>query len=203
VHRRSAIRAIGLGLALALTTATTVTAQADPSESPAPAVSLPAGPTITVTGVEYRFEGLPSSAPVGTTLELVNGGAEVHELVVYRKNDGVTESFEELLQLPDDEALTKVTMIGGLFAGPGQPAEGSFQLPQEGEYIALCFVPQGLTAIPTGGPDSTAVPEGTPHFLLGMVQTFAVTAAGSSPGPLPTAAPAPPASVAPEASPAA
>ncbi len=62
---------------------------------------------------------------------------------------------------------------------------------QEGEYIALCFIPQGTTempdfsaqaAPPSGAPAASAAPQGPPHLLLGMKQEFTVTAAGSEIG---------------------
>jgi hypothetical protein len=73
----------------------------DESASPAAA----AGPVIAVTAQDYHFEGLPSSVPAGTSLTQTNAGHEVHELLVVRKNDGVTDSFDELLALPEEEAL--------------------------------------------------------------------------------------------------
>lgn len=174
------------------------------AQSAAPVASIPAGPAITVVGTDYHFGGLPTSVPVGTTISFRNDGAELHEIVMFRKNDGVTQSFEELLQLPDEEALQYVTMVGEmpLFAAPGQTAEGVLTLTQEGEYIALCFVPQGMTEIPTESTDPSSIPSGPPHFSLGMVQPFTVTAAGTEPGPLPSDMPMAPMG-SPEASPAA
>lgn len=173
--------------------------------SSAPAASTPAGPAITVVGTDYHFGGLPTTVPAGTVLSFDNQGAELHEIVVFRKNDGVTQSFEELLQLPDEEALKYVTMVGEmpLFADPGQVAEGTLALAQEGEYIALCFVPQGMTALPTDPEASLdpALASAPPHFALGMVQTFTVTPAGTEVGPLPSAMPMGPMG-SPEASPA-
>jgi hypothetical protein len=71
----------------------------------------------------------------------------------------------------------------------------SLTLEQEGDYIALCFIPQGTTALPdfnapppSVDPAATQAPQGPPHFVLGMRQEFTVTAAGSSPGPIPPAA---------------
>ena len=179
-------------------------------ESASPAVA--AGPVIAVTAQDYHFEGLPSSVPAGTSLTLTNAGHEVHELLVVRKNDGVTESFDELLALPQEEALQKVTVTGILFAAPGESAAmgmdatgapspmTAITVAQEGEYLAICFIPQGTTempdfsaqaAPPSGAPAASAAPQGPPHFLLGMKQEFTVTAAGSAIGPIPSGAPAP------------
>jgi len=148
----------------------------------------------------------------------MNTGAEAHELIVARKNDGVTETWDELIAMPEEEAFAKVTTLGPLFANPGETAAfgigptgpapmTALTLEQEGEYIALCFIPQGTTELPDfsaeaaqASPDASTsqAPQGPPHFVLGMRQEFTVTPAGSSPGPLPPAASA----AAPEESPA-
>lgn len=168
---------------------------ASPAESPtgSPAAS-PTGETITVTGVDYAFEGVPTSVPVGTTFGFDNQGTELHEMAVFRKNDDVTMSFEEILQLPDAEAFTMVTPVGQAFSAPGEMAEGEVNLAQEGEYILLCFIPQGTIELPTESPGtspsaespgaSPAASPGPPHFVLGMLQQFQVTEAGSTPGPI-------------------
>lgn len=155
------------------------------AQSPAPSAAAGAAP-ITVVATDYAFSGLPTSVPAGTALALDNQGAEVHELLVARKKAGVTESWEELLQLPDAEAQAKVDIFGPIFADPGTVAEGTIVLEEEGEYIALCFVPQGMTAVPSGPPAPDAS-FGPPHVMLGMRQEFTVTAAGTDVGPLPSA----------------
>jgi plastocyanin len=163
----------------------------------APAVAHAEEGVITVIARDYAFEGLPTSVPAGTELGMTNQGAEFHELVVVRINDDVTESLEELLALPDEEALTKVTLLGmPLLADAGATAEGTLTLEQEGRYAALCFIPQGTAGHielpdPEAPPESQGMPEGIgdgpPHALLGMVQEFTVTAPGTTPGPLPEA----------------
>lgn len=201
MKQRRSLFMLSASAALAIAVAAPVMAQSPE----APAESAPAGPAITVVGTEYHFGGLPTTVPAGTVLSLDNQGAELHELIVARKNDGVTQSFEELLQLPDEEALQYVTVVGDgepLFAAPGAMAPGALTVAQEGEYIALCFIPQGFTEIP--GPDASIDPAllaAPPHFALGMIQTFTVTPAGTEVGPLPSALPMDHAS--PEASPAA
>jgi len=202
ISRRSLLTMSGTALLAVAVAAPALAQSPSASASMAPAASVPAGPTVAVIATEYHFGGLPTSVPVGTTLTLENQGVELHEMIIARKNDGVTQSFEELLALPNDEALAYVTPMEPLFAAPGEVAEGSIVLTQEGEYIALCFVPQGMAALP----DPSASPDpawatAPPHFALGMVQTFTVTAAGTEVGPLPSAAPmgsmAPAASTAP------
>jgi hypothetical protein len=136
-------------------------------------------PSVTVQAYEYAYRGLPSSVPVASSLAMVN---EVDELAVFRRNQGTTQSWEELLALPDDQALAFVTPIDASFALPGQSADHAVVLPQEGDYIAVCFVPQGLTSIPTDGGASPAASgaldpseapasapaSGPPHFTLGI-----------------------------------
>src|SRR5262245_44177156 len=108
-----ALAAMALTLVVALMSAIGVLAQrpspSPPAPSPAatvgasPAASpegpaLPPGPLVFVFGSEYQYTGLPASVPVGTQFGFSNRGAEVHEMVVFRRNEGTTESWEQLLQ---------------------------------------------------------------------------------------------------------
>lgn len=183
---------VSLRRSLALLAATvalgTVVAAPIAAQSPAPSAGA-AGQVVTVVATDYAFTGLPTSVPAGTELALDNQGSEVHELLIARKNPGITESWDELLALPDAEAQEKVTILGPIFSDPGTAADGTILLEDEGEYIALCFVPQGMTAIPSGSPSPDAS-FGPPHFMLGMRQEFTVTAAGTEMGPLASAGPA-------------
>ena len=200
--------AIGAALVLSLASASAVVAQ---EESPAMDME---GLTVDVGGVEYAFTGLPTSVPAGTALTFTNDGAEIHEMVLNRLADDVTESFEELMALNESGVDLQAegyidTEFGDqmLLAVPGQTAEGSITLDQEGRYVALCFIPSGLEMaklIELGvdpsvlGPDtdpSTLSPEAQafigevmgnpPHMAQGMIQEFVVTAEGSEVGPLP------------------
>jgi hypothetical protein len=122
------------------------------------------------TTTEYEFGGLPDTIDAGvTSFDLTNDGAEVHEMVLLRKNDGVTETAEELLALPQAEALQKATLLGT--AGP-VPAEQTAYVVADlaaGDYIAVCFIPVGTTGF--DGPP----PEAPPHFTQGMVHEFTVS----------------------------
>jgi hypothetical protein len=116
-----------------------------------------------VDGVDYGFEGLPEEVDAGrVAIRFTNATEhdEPHELVLFRRMDGVTESVEELLALPEEEAFSKVEMKGVVFAdAPGSEATTMVDL-EPGSYIALCFIPIG------GGED------GPPHFTGGMVAEF-------------------------------
>jgi hypothetical protein len=85
---------------------------------------------------------------------------EAHELVLFRKDPGTTETAEELLALPEEESMGKITMAGVVFADqPDQTAVAMYDL-EPGQYVAVCFIPVG------GGED------GPPHFTSGMVAEF-------------------------------
>jgi plastocyanin len=164
------------------------------------------GLTLDVGGVEYAFTNLPTSVPVGTSLTFTNNGAEVHEMVLVRIADGVTESLEELLAMdaegrdPMEEGLVEMVGDMPLFAAPGTTAEGTLTLESEGRHVVLCFIPQGLTDMsvleqlgPEANPEDMppevqAIMANPPHFALGMIQEFTVTPAGTEVGPLPEAA---------------
>ncbi|HEV7757828.1 MAG TPA: hypothetical protein VGO78_02525 [Acidimicrobiales bacterium] len=123
-----------------------------------------------VQATEYSFANIPDELPAGTTsFEFSNEGHEVHELMVVKKNDGVTDSAEALLALPQEEAMTKATILGSpAFAPPGDSDYKVVDL-EPGEYFAACFIPMGMTS--EDGPP----PEGPPHFTQGMVAEFTVT----------------------------
>jgi hypothetical protein len=192
VIKRRSLLMLSAAAMMAVAVAAPVTAQS-PS-APAPAASVPPGPAITVVATEYHFGGLPTTVPVGTVIGLDNQGAELHELILARKNDGVTQTWDELLQMSDEEVFQYVTLVGDgtpPFAAPGATSETTLTVAQEGEYIALCFIPQGMTEIPTD-PAATldpALASAAPHFMLGMIQTFTATPAGTEVGPMPSAMP--------------
>jgi hypothetical protein len=126
--------------------------------------------TVDVTTVDYEFEDLPASIGAGpTSFEISNEGTDVHEIVLMRKNDGVTLTAEELLALPEEEAMSKATFIG--VGGPTVPGSTDYVVAdlEAGNYVALCFLPVGMKAM--DGPP----PEGPPHFMEGMVAELTVT----------------------------
>ncbi|MGY2128115.1 hypothetical protein [Blastococcus sp. SYSU DS0617] len=122
---------------------------------------------IEATGVDYEYEGLPDTVPAGTVaVTFVNEGEEVHEIGLVRINEGVTRSIEELLALPEEEAMSMATFVGVAFADPGE-SDTTFMEMEPGRYAAVCFVPEGTAHIDMPG-------EGAPHFTLGMVGEFTV-----------------------------
>jgi hypothetical protein len=122
----------------------------------------------TVTMQDYSFTGLPDSLDAGVhSFELTNEGNEPHVMILLRKNDGVTESFDELLALPEEEANAKATVAGQGFTDPGGSGYVLADL-APGEYLAMC-------PLPTGWVDMSAPPpDGPPHFTHGMTHQLVV-----------------------------
>jgi hypothetical protein len=125
-----------------------------------------------VTAKEYEYEGIPDTLDAGTVaMKVTNEGAEPHEISIARKKDGVTESFDELLALPEDQATQKIDMVGGAFV----PQKGSSSMAvvdlTPGEYIAVCFVPTGSKIDASGEHEGS----GPPHFMQGMKKEFTVS----------------------------
>lgn len=116
-----------------------------------------------VDGVDYGFDGLPAEVAAGRVAVRFTNKTEhdeAHELVLFKRNPGTDEPVEELLALPEEESMAKVTMAGVVFAdSPEQEAVAMLDL-EPGEYVAVCFLPVG------GGE------EGPPHFVQGMVAEF-------------------------------
>jgi hypothetical protein len=155
-----------------------------------------------VRAVEYEFEDVPSTIGAGIVgFELQNEGQEVHELVLFRINDDVDLTIEELAELPEEESESMVEFITATFADPGESAYTFGDL-RPGRYGILCFIPVGTTDMSmleeptsdaeattteatgttteTTGDDTTgaAGEMGPPHFTQGMMAEFEVTEAG-------------------------
>lgn len=126
---------------------------------------------LAVTASDYAFGGIRDSLEAGpVVINFENTGTEFHEFLLLRVNDGVTETLDELLALPEEEGQTKVTTSGRAFAAPGAISFAMFDL-QPGRYIAICFLPTGAT--PENMPQiESGEHQGAPHFTEGMVQEF-------------------------------
>ena len=117
---------------------------------------------VEVTAVDYAFEGVPDSVPAGpVAVTLTNDGAEVHELALVRINDDVDEPFEELLQLPEEQARQNVSFSGQVFAFPGV-SDTTFLDLEPGRFGVACFVPVGSTPQAVESGDEV---EGPPHAI--------------------------------------
>lgn len=130
--------------------------------------------TVSITARDYAFEGAPDSLDAGiVAIEFGNNGSEFHEVAVLRKNDDVTESFEELLALPEEEAMAKATMVGIEFAEPGGSGTTFVDL-SAGDYAFICFIPVGATPENLPALESGEFEGGPPHFTQGMIAEFTV-----------------------------
>ena len=124
---------------------------------------------VDAVGVEYAFQGIPATLEEGvTSFDFRNSGKELHELVVFKKKDGVTESFDEILQLGEEEGQAKVEQVAGTFASQGDTDYTVVEL-EKGEYVAVCFIPVGLISEEEAPPE-----DAPPHFTRGMKVEFEV-----------------------------
>jgi hypothetical protein len=118
--------------------------------------------TVDVTGLDYSFEGLPETLEAGTVgFKLTNEGAEPHVLILLQFNDGDTTTLDQLLQLPEDQAMQHASVVAAASAAPGSWGASYAEL-EPGRYAAIC-------PIPTGGE------HGPPHFVQGMSAEFEVS----------------------------
>lgn len=128
--------------------------------------------TVEVRAVDYRFEGVPTQLDARPTrFVLTNEGDELHELFLFRRNDGTDQPAEELLSLPEDQVSELVTPVGEpAFAPPGGSEQVVVDL-EPGAYIAVCFIPTGTTS-----EDAPPSPDAAPHAAHGMVAELTVEA---------------------------
>ncbi len=121
-----------------------------------------------VKGPDYKFEGLEDSYPAGVRrFKLDNTGKEAHEMIILSRKPGVTESFDQILKLPEEKAQSKVDFAGSADTiDPGKASYGIADL-KPGEYIAVCFLPKGTTSLGKEG-------KGPEHHTLGMKKEFKV-----------------------------
>lgn len=120
-------------------------------------------PSVEVTGVDFAFEDVPATIEAGTMAFAFTNAAEAeeHEMIVFRKADGVTEEFSELLELSEEEAADKFQFETATFAPPGEASTSLTEL-EPGAYAMVCF-------IPVGGEEGA-----DPHYTQGMLQEFTV-----------------------------
>lgn len=134
-----------------------------PSGGQAPQASL------TVTGVDFAFQGIPAQVPGGQQTWRFNNapGAQLHEMIFARVQAGATlaqiQAFltaafaDPSLFDSDDVQLTSTGGIQAFDAGKGGWVNLNFT---PGVYVAVCFVPDTETGIP--------------HAFLGMITPFEV-----------------------------
>ncbi|MEW6473586.1 MAG: hypothetical protein AB1679_15065 [Actinomycetota bacterium] len=151
------------------------------------------GGIVAVKGTDYAFGGVPGTLKAGETrFSFTNESkAEGHELSIFRINDGVSQSLDQILA--EDEARQqqaeapqqgggqsggqqggqnpppnqtppppKMTFFGGTGAGPGESAKMDLiGNLPAGRYGLVCFIPSNDEA-------------GTPHYKKGMKAEISV-----------------------------
>jgi hypothetical protein len=147
-----------------------------------------AGGLVAVHAVDYAYQGVPGTLPAGETrFSFTNDSkAESHEMSLFRINDGVNDSFDQILaeddarqnqdqgkqggqqggqNPPAEQAPTppKMTFFAGTGAGAGQSAKMDLigNLPP-GRYGMVCFLPVATDQAET------------PHYKKGMKAEFTV-----------------------------
>lgn len=146
-----------------------VAALACAKEKPAEQAAVPAPPAapnvVHVEAADYSFK-VPDSLPSGvTTFHLMNGGKEIHQMVLIKAPMAAMQKMDPNAPPPAD----LVVAGGPNAAAPGGTAEATVDL-APGEYTLVCFVP---------------APDGKPHMMHGMMKGLTVTQ-GSSTAVLPT-----------------
>lgn len=145
---------------------------------------------VTAVATDYRFDGLPATTPVGTQFNLQNDSTkEVHEMVIVRIPDEVTETVGQLLALPEEELDAKVgdiepsAVIVALPGETGRAMEGDGIIDEPGRYAVLCFIPVGadpemiaelMEGPPPTGNEQPPLGDGPPHIMEGMYAEIVV-----------------------------
>ena len=123
---------------------------------------------IAITATDSAYQGIPAtiaSGPVGVTLD--NQGRDAHQVLIVRINDGITEPFKALLDLPPDLRMQTATALGSVEVDPG--GEGTLFLRlAPGRYGVGDFLAQSTPRVDTPG-------SGEPNYLLGLYGEFTVT----------------------------
>jgi uncharacterized cupredoxin-like copper-binding protein len=140
------------------------------------------GDSVTVTGADYKFEGLPDEIDAGTKIVFENSSEkELHEFVALRIPDTETRPVAELVTLPEEETnaiFGSAEPATVLLDAPGDaetiPAVGDGTISEPGRYAVVCFIPTGAdpaayleaAQAPSDGPPQVA--GGPPHAANGM-----------------------------------
>lgn len=127
--------------------------------------------SVSVTAVDYAYQGVPDSVPPGrTAFSLDNQGTEFHEAALIPINDDAFDgSISELLETYVQEDLSAVATTARIVASPGQ-SNVAFVDREPGRYGMVCFIPVGSSP----DADEREVAANPPHYTEGMVAEFVV-----------------------------
>jgi hypothetical protein len=135
----------------------------------APSANAAGSNNLNVKAGEYTYKVSGSPKSGWTQINFSNPGVEYHVLGISQLKKGVTaKQLIAALKSSDDGAADKL-VVGGVTPVPGAlgPSEATTILTKlkPGHYAMICFVP---------------APDGVPHALHGMVDTFDVSSGKSS-----------------------
>ncbi|HVH68639.1 MAG TPA: hypothetical protein VM716_12300 [Gemmatimonadales bacterium] len=134
---------------------------------PAPRAADPT--LVTITAIDYAFQG-PDTIPAGlTTLRFINQGKELHHVSLVRLGGGKTVAdFQAGLQAAMKNHTPPPAWIafdGGPNAStPGDTATTT-QLLEPGSYVLVCWIPSA---------------DGVPHIMKGMFRPLTVVPAAAT-----------------------
>lgn len=158
------------------------TSPTDAGTGSATGESTAGGDVVEITAVDYAFEDVPETVPVGTELTLVNeSDDEVHEMVVMRIDDDQTMPLDEILaeiaaepNAPPPDFVTFKGISIAMTSEAGFEPEGPVVLDEPGRYLLLCFIPTGADpdayreAAESGATEAPDIGGGPPHVVEGM-----------------------------------
>jgi hypothetical protein len=122
---------------------------------------------ISITATDDAYHGIPATVGAGAVgLTLNNQGREAHQALIVRINDGVTQPFTALLDLPPDQRMQTAAALGSVEVDPGQVGTLFLRL-APGRYGVGDFLSQGSTSLDAPG-------SGDPHYRLGLHGEFTV-----------------------------
>ncbi|MGY1742705.1 MULTISPECIES: hypothetical protein [unclassified Blastococcus] len=116
---------------------------------------------VTVTAVDYNFEGIPAELPAGiTTFVMPNEtqAGEEHVMLIARVADGQTLTPEEFVADPEG-SFAEIELLSEAYAPAGATGGVTLDLPA-GDYLLICPVAHDETS--------------PPHFMLGMIAAVTV-----------------------------
>jgi hypothetical protein len=123
---------------------------------------------ISITATDDAYQGVPATISAGAVgLTLNNQGREAHQALLVRINDGVTEPFSSLLDIPPELRTRTAAALGSVEVDPGQAGTLFLRL-TPGRYGVADFLSQGTTGLDAPG-------SGDPHYLQGLHAEFVVS----------------------------
>jgi hypothetical protein len=123
---------------------------------------------ISITATDQAYQGIPATIASGAVgIMLTNAGREAHQVLIVRIDDGVTEPFSSLLDLPPDLRMQLATALGSIEVDPGGAGTLFLRL-APGRYGVGDFLSQGTAGLDTSG-------SGEPNYALGLYGEFTVT----------------------------